>query len=175
MAQRARADIKNRQPQELVGDNILADILGFLGMGQAPDASDLMSPIGGMARMGKSGQKFIDLFVGKEGRVFDIDPLGNRSGTHSKFIKDKFNQTMEKFLREGGVRGSEAGLEFAVDKTGKPLIGKQTMDRSLQTMLRAYTEKGFSVDEPIRIDKLLPDGSYKSVEIPLIQALRNRF
>jgi len=175
MPQRARADIRNPQPEDLVGPGFAADLLRFFGMGEAPNAADLISPVGAMARIGKSGNKFIELFVGREGRIFDTDPLGNRSGTHTKFVKEKFNEGLDEFLRKGGVRGSESGLEFAVDAAGKPIAAKKTLDRGLQTMLRSFTEKGFSVDDTLRIDKLRPDGTYMSVETPLIEALRKRF
>lgn len=155
---------------------IASDIAKFVFGGDSPDISSLIAPVGGMARIGKSGSKFIDLFVGKEGRIFDTDPIGNRSGTHMKFVKDKFKQTMEKFFQEGGVRGSESGLEFAVDASGKPIPGKQTLDRSIQTILRAYNEKGFpGFDEEVMVDKILPSGKRKSSVLTMEQLLKRFF
>jgi len=167
-------------PKELIKKpgrtpGLAGDIIDLLFGGETIDPSDLIAPLG-MARIGRSGSKFIDLFVGKEGRIHDINPTNSsRYVSHDMFVRDKFGTSLSKFINEGGVRGTDIGLEFAVDKAGKPKPGKQTLDRSLQTLLRSYSERGLSPEETIFIDKVFPSGESRMIEISLIDALKHRF
>lgn len=165
-------------PQELIKKpgrtpGLAGDILELLFGGDTIDPSDLIAPLG-MAKIGRSGAKYIDKFLTHEGRVMDIDPENLGRITHSKYVREKLGQDLESFIRNGGVRGSEFGLEFAVDATGKPKPGKQTLDRSIQTLMRAYNERGLPFDEKVYLDLLQPSGHHKPVETTIEELLRSR-
>jgi hypothetical protein len=166
-------------PQELIkkpgrAPGFVGDIIDYLYGGQKfIDPSDLIAPVG-MAKIGKSGAKYIDKFVAHEGRVYDIDPEDLGNITHIQYIGKKFNQYLDDFLRKGGIRGNAHGMEYAVDAAGKPIPGKQTLNRSIQTLVRSYDERGITFKEPVWLDLFQPGGHHKAVETTIEELIRNR-